>query len=225
MREIFEAELKQVGFDLSEMSRQVEKAISNAGTALLTGDLQMAEAVIVADQTIDSFERDLDTRCVHLLAQQAPVATDLRVIVTALRISATLERMGDLARHVAEFSRRSYPNLAIPPAISGTFTDMHVAATRVARRTTALIETRDLDLAKSIEEDDDLLDQLHEDNFTALLGGNWNGSPQQTVDTALLSRYFERFGDHAVSVARRIVYLVRGDFPEESNPNRNRTLS
>ena len=216
MREIFEAELKQVGSDLAEMSRQVEVAISNAGTALLTGNLQMAEAVIVADEQIDAFERDLDTRCVHLIAQQSPVATDLRVIVTALRISSTLERMGDLARHVAEFSRRSYPNLAIPQAISGTFADMHAASTRVAQRTTALIETRDLDLAKSIESDDDLLDALHEDNFTALLGGNWNGTAQQTVDTALLSRYFERFGDHAVSVARRVVYLVTGDFPEDN---------
>ena len=216
MREIFEAELKQVGTDLSEMSRQVEIAIGNAGTALLTGDLQMAEAVIVADEAIDAYERDLDTRCVHLLAQQAPVATDLRVLVTALRISSTLERMGDLARHVAEFSRRSYPNLAIPQSISGTFADMHVAASRVAERTTALIETRDLDLAQRIEADDDLLDQLHGDNFTALLGGNWNGTAQQTVDTALLSRYFERFGDHAVSVSRRIVYLVTGDFPEDS---------
>lgn len=215
MREIFEAELKQVGSDLAEMSRQVEIAISNAGTALMTGDLKLAEAVIVADEAIDAYERDLDTRCVHLLAQQAPVATDLRVIVTALRISATLERMGDLARHVAEFSRRSYPNLAIPQAISGTFADMHTAATRVARQTTALIETRDLDLAKSIEADDDLLDALHEDNFTALLGGHWNGTAQQTVDTALLSRYFERFGDHAVSVARRVVFLVTGDFPED----------
>ena len=224
MREIFESELKQVGTDLADMSRQVELAIDNAGTALLTGNLQMAEAVIVADEAIDALERDLETRCVHLLAQQAPVATDLRVIVTALRISSTLERMGDLARHVAEFSRRSYPNLAVPQAISGTFTEMHAAATRVAQRTTALIETRDLDLARSIEEDDDLIDQLHEDNFTALLGGNWNGSAQQTVDTALLSRYFERFGDHGVAVARRVVFLVTGDFPEDHGAALQRTV-
>ena len=220
MREIFEAELKQVGTDLADMSRLVEVAIANAGTALLTGDLRMAEAVIVADEAINALERDLDTRCVHLLAQQAPVATDLRVIVSALRISATLERMGDLARHVAEFARRSYPHLALPQAVSGTFTEMHTAATRVAQRTTSLLETRDIDLATSIDHDDDMLDALHEDNFTAMLGGHWNGTPQQTIDTALLSRYFERFGDHAVSVARRIVYLVSGDFPEDNRPTR-----
>lgn len=218
MRKIFESELKQLGTDLANMSRQVEVAISNAGTALLTGDLQLAESVIVADEAIDAMERDLDTRCVHLLAQQAPVATDLRIIVTALRMSATLERMGDLARHVAQISRRSYPRLAIPQALSGTFAEMNAAATRVAQRTTTLLETHDLKVATSIEHDDDLLDRLHEDTFTALLGGHWNGTPQETVDTTLLSRYYERFGDHGVSIARRMVYLVTGEFVEDGSP-------
>lgn len=217
MRKIFESELKQLGTDLADMSRLVEVAINNAGTALLTGDLQMAESVIVADEAIDALERDLDTRCVHLLAQQAPVATDLRIIVTALRMASTLERMGDLARHVAQISRRSYPRLAVPQALSGTFTEMHAAATRVAQRTTSLLETHDLDVATSIERDDDLLDHLHEDTFTALLGGHWNGTSQETVDTTLLSRYYERFGDHGVSIARRMVYLVTGEFLEDGS--------
>ena len=220
MRKIFESELKQLGDDLADMSRQVEVAINHAGTALLTGDLKLAEAVIVGDQAIDVAERDIDTRCVQLIAQQAPVATDLRVIVTALRMSATLERMGDLARHLAEVTRRSYPRLAVPNAVSGTFTEMHAAATRVAQRTTTLLGTHDLELATSIEHDDDLLDRLHEDTFTAVLGGNWNGSPQETVDTTLLSRYYERFGDHAVSIARRMVFLVTGDFIEDGTPGR-----
>ncbi|HEY5514687.1 MAG TPA: phosphate signaling complex protein PhoU [Pengzhenrongella sp.] len=220
MRKIFEAELKQLGNDLVDMSGQVEVAIAHAGTALLTGDLQVAETVIAADQAIDALERDLDTRCVHLLAQQAPVATDLRIIVTGLRMASTLERMGDLARHVAQISRRAYPRLAAPQALSGTFAEMSAAATRVAQRTTTLLETHDLDLATSIEEEDDLLDHLHEDTFTALLGGNWNGTPQETVDTTLLSRYFERFGDHGVSVARRMVYLVTGEFLEDGSPVR-----
>ena len=220
MRKIFESELTQLGIDLTDMSRQVEVAISHAGTALLTGDLKLAESVIVGDEAIDASERDIATRCIQLIAQQAPVATDLRVIVTALRMSATLERMGDLARHLAEVTRRSYPRLAAPPAVSGTFTEMHAAATRVAQRTTTLLETHDLELATSIEHDDDLLDRLHEDTFTAVLGGNWNGSPQETVDTTLLSRYYERFGDHAVSIARRMVFLVTGEFIEDGTPGR-----
>jgi len=220
MRKIFNAELTQLGTDLAEMSRLVEVAISNAGDALMAGDLQKAEAVIVADEAIDSLERELDTRCVHLLAQQAPVATDLRIIVTALRMASTLERMGDLARHVAQISRRSYPRVAIPASLAGTFGQMHTAAMRVAQRTTTLLESHDLDLATSIERDDDLLDHLHEDTFTALLGGGWVGTSQETVDTTLLSRYYERFGDHGVSVARRMVYLVTGEYLEDSSPVR-----
>jgi len=215
MREIFESELRQLGTDLVTMSRQVEVAIHNAGTALLTGDVPLAESVIIADGAIDALERDLDERCVLMIAQQAPVATDLRVVVSALRMSATLERMGDLARHVAEVARGRYPRSAVPQALSGTFAEMHDAATRVARRTTTVLQTRDLETAQSIERDDDLLDRLHEDTFTALLGGNWRGTPQETVDVTLLGRYYERFGDHAVSVARRVTYLVTGDFSED----------
>ncbi len=216
MREIFEAELKQLGADLVTMSEQVELAISNAGTALLTGDVPLAESVIVADAAIDALERDLDERCVLMIAQQAPVATDLRIVVSALRMSATLERMGDLARHVAEVALGRYPRSAVPQALSGTFAEMHDAATRVAGRMTEVLATHDLDMARSIERDDDLLDQLHEDTFTALLGGNWNGTPQETVDVTLLGRYYERFGDHAVSVARRVTFLVTGDFRDEA---------
>jgi phosphate transport system protein len=215
MREIFEAELKQLGIDLVTMSRQVEVAVQNAGTALLTGDVGLAESVIVADGAIDAIERDLDERCVLMIAQQAPVATDLRVVVSALRMSATLERMGDLARHVAEVARGRYPRSAVPQSLSGTFAEMHEAATRVAQRTTSVLQTHDLAMAQSIERDDDLLDRLHEDTFRAVLGGNWNGTPQETVDVTLLGRYYERFGDHAVSIARRVTYLVTGDFADE----------
>lgn len=215
MREIFEAELKQVGDDLTEMSRLVESAISRAGTALLTADLQLAQAVIADDRAIDQLERDLDERCVLLLAQQQPVATDLRVVVSALRMSATLERMGDLARHIAQVARGRFPRHAIDPSVEGTFASMHDAATRVARRTTTLLSTRDLTVAANIERDDDLLDQLHQDTFGALLTDTWTGDAQATIDVTLVGRYYERFGDHGVSIARRVVYLVTGDFADE----------
>jgi len=212
MREIFDAELKQLGEDLVTMSRLVEHAVTSAGIALLSADLQLAETVIADDIAIDVLEQDLDERCILLLAQQQPVATDLRIVVTALRMSATLERMGDLARHIAEVARGRYPHVAVPQPVSGTFAEMHEAATRVARRTTTLLETHDLELAANIERDDDLLDQLHADTFIALLGDNWRGTPQETVDVTLTARFYERFGDHGVSVARRMVYLVTGEF-------------
>ena len=212
MREIFEAELKQLGDDLVAMSRRVEHAIGAAGEALLRQDLALAESVIADDLAIDALERDLDERCVLLLAQQQPVATDLRVVVSALRMSATLERMGDLARHVAQVARGRYPNAAIDPALTGVFTEMNEAARRVAQRTTHVLSSHDLTEAEGIERDDDLLDSLHEETFRVLLSPTWAGTAQQTVDVTLLGRYYERFGDHAVSVARRIVYLVTGEF-------------
>lgn len=214
MRHIFDAELKQLGDDLTAMSRLVEQAISRAGTALLTGDVGLAEEVIADDARVDAIERSLDERCIHLLAQQQPVATDLRVVVSALRMSATLERMGDLARHVAQVARARYPRTAVPIALSGTFAEMHDAATRVARRTTTLLSSHDLEVAVAIERDDDLLDALHQDVFTAMLGAQWPGSAQETVDATLLGRYYERFGDHGVSIARRMVFLVTGEFTE-----------
>ncbi|MBD5786687.1 phosphate signaling complex protein PhoU [Cellulosimicrobium terreum] len=215
MRDIFEAELKQVGDDLAEMSRLVEAAIGKAGTALLTADLQLAQQVIAADHTIDALERELDERCVNLLAQQQPVATDLRVVVSALRMSASLERMGDLARHIAQVARGRYPSHAIVPPLHRTFEQMHDAAVRVARRTTTLLTTRDLTVAANIERDDDLLDHLHQDTFVALLDQRWSGTTQETVDVTLVGRYYERFGDHGVSVAKRVTYLVTGGFADE----------
>ncbi|HEY0118594.1 MAG TPA: phosphate signaling complex protein PhoU [Cellulomonas sp.] len=211
MREIFDAELKAVGDDLEAMAHRVEHAIASAGQALATSDLALAESVIVDDLAIDQLERQLDERCIHLLAQQQPVATDLRVVVSALRMSATLERMGDLARHIAEIARGRYPRQAVPQSLAGTFTEMDVAARRLAQRIVTLLETRDLALAENIETDDDRLDDLHSDTFTAMLGGGWSATPQQTVDVTLLGRYYERFGDHGVSIARRIVFLVTGD--------------
>jgi phosphate transport system protein len=215
MREIFDAELKQVQDDLVAMSRRVEHAITAAGEALLHQDLALAESVIADDLAIDALERDLDERCVLLLAQQQPVATDLRVVVSALRMSATLERMGDLARHVAQVARGRYPRAAVDPALTGVFTEMNEAARRVAQRTTQVLTTHDLAEAEGIERDDDLLDSLHEETFRILLAPGWAGDAQQTIDITLLGRYYERFGDHAVSVARRIVFLVTGEFAAE----------
>ena len=215
MRDIFTAELTALGEDLTAMSRLVQSAISSAGTALLTADLGLAEAVIADDYTIDAIERDLDERCVALIAQQQPVARDLRVVVSALRMSSSLERMGDLARHLAAIARLRYPGAAVPEPMLETFTQMHVGAVRVAQEVTSVLESRDLDLAVAIERDDDLLDRLHAETFTATLGGDLGLTPQQTVDVTLCARYFERFGDHGVSVARRVVYLVTGDFADE----------
>ena len=210
MRQVFIAELEALGHDLTAMSRLVETAIDRAGTALLTADLALAEQVIEADHAIDAMERDLDERCVLLIAQQQPVASDLRTVISALRMSASLERMGDLARHLAEIARLRYPDPMVPEPLGELFQQLHDAAVRIAAEVTAVLEARDADMARAIDDDDDLLDRLHAETFAATLGGTLDLTAQQVVDITLAARYFERFGDHAVSVASRVVYLVTG---------------
>ncbi|UFU07181.1 phosphate signaling complex protein PhoU [Ruania halotolerans] len=211
MRAIFEQELGQVGEGLLQMARQVQAAVRDASTALETADLQLAEQVIAADDAIDSIERELDERCVTLLARQQPVATDLRVIVSGLRISASIERMGDLARHIAQVTRMRYPDQALPEQAREIFAELATAANGVAANVVALLESHDLELASAIEREDDVLDELHQRTFTTTLAPDWTGSVPQTVDVTLLARFYERFGDHAVSVAQRISYLVTGE--------------
>lgn len=211
MRAIFDAELEQVGDDLLQMSRHVADAIRDASEALTSGDLELAERVIEADAKVDELERQLDERCVMLLARQQPVATDLRVIVSALRMSASIERMGDLARHIAQVVRLRYPQPALPDAATQVFSELSRAAIKVSTDIVELLETRDLQLASAVERDDDVLDTLHTETFRLTLAESWTGSTAETVDVTLLARFFERFGDHAVSVARRITYLVTGD--------------
>lgn len=211
MREIFTAELAALGKDLTIMSQLVHSAVDRAGRALLTGDLALAEDVIAADHEIDAFERDLDERCVLLIAQQQPVAGDLRTVISALRMSSSMERMGDLARHLAELTRLRYPAAAIPTPLVGLFSQMHEGATRIAGELTTVLDTRDVAMAEAMDSDDDLLDRLHDETFAVTLGGQYDLTTQQVVDVTLAARYFERFGDHAVSTADRVVYLVTGE--------------
>lgn len=211
MRELFLRELDQVGADLVQLADHVATAIEQASTSLRTADLALAEDVIASDVAIDELEGALDERCVEILARQAPVARDLRLVVTALRMSASIERMGDLARHIAQIARGRYPEHAVPPALTETFDRMGEAATTAARSVATLLGSRDLRLAAEIEETDDVLDALHRDTFRATLTQTDELTSQQVVDVTLLGRYYERFGDHAVSVARRVTYLVKGD--------------
>ncbi|PFG20602.1 phosphate signaling complex protein PhoU [Serinibacter salmoneus] len=214
MREIFQQDLEQVGNDLVLMAQKVRSAVTDATVALETGDLALAEQVIAKDREIDSLQDGLDAQCVTLLARQQPVATDLRVVVVGLRLSATLERMGDLARHVAEIARGRMPEQALPEQARGVFADMAAAVRTVADDVVALLEGHSLELAYRVMEDDERLDDLHKETFRLMLAPSADTSsltPQELVDITLLGRYFERFGDHGVAVARRILFLVTGE--------------
>jgi phosphate transport system protein len=120
MREQFQEELNSVSATLVAMAGLVKTAMENATTALLTADLALAERVIAEDAVVDEIQHELDARTINLIARQGPVASDLRTLVTSLRMSADLERMGDLAHHIAKSARMRYPATAVPPELSLT---------------------------------------------------------------------------------------------------------
>lgn len=211
MRTLFTAEMSELADDLTTMAKHVESAITRASEALLTKNVELAQQVIADDAKLDDLEETVDERCVLLIAQQQPVGLDLRTIIASLRISAALERMGDLAQHIAEAARRAYPDSAVPEGHEEIFTEMTVAAKKAAAEVIELLETRNLNVAAGIVSDDDTLDRLHAEAYKVLLADDYTGDAQNTLDISLLARYFERFGDHAVGVSRRIVYLVTGD--------------
>lgn len=215
MRDAYHEELSALNDQLVEMTRLVGSAISRASTALLDADLTLAESVIVADDAVDAIRDELDRRAMDLLARQQPVASDLRTIVATLKMSGDLERMGDLARHVARAARRRFPESAVPAPLRANIVEMGQVAERLVAKTGSVIASRDVEAALEIETDDDDMDRLHRALFSDLLDVSAPYSVEAAIDVTLVSRYYERFADHAVAVGRRVVYLVTGQQPRE----------
>lgn len=212
MREVFHQSLEDVQDRLVEIADLVTVAIDRATRAFGTSDVALAEEVIEADAIIDEKAFALDELAIEILARQQPVARDLRIVVTALRVSASLERMGDMAEHIAQLARSRFPERAIPKGLKGTFTRMGELDVEVSRKLSELLRTQDLRIAEAIRDADDDIDELHVSVFEKVLGDSWKGEATATVDATLASRYHERFADHAVSVAKKVVYLATGDW-------------
>ena len=212
MRDLYHEELDSIGTTLIEMTGLVAAALNQATDALLNADLQLAEKVISADEKVDALQKALDARSLDLLARQQPVAGDLRTIITSLRMSADIERMGDLARHVAKVARLRYPESAVPLELHASITEMGRIGVELALKTGEIIDGRDVDAARNLEEEDDAMDRLHRALFSALLAKDATYPVETAIDVTLIGRYYERFADHAVSVARRLVFLVTGEY-------------
>ena len=212
MRNAFHDELDGIGVTLLQMAGLVKVAMNDATSALLTVDLSNAEKVIAADDVIDEIQHELDARTINLMARQQPVASDLRTLVTSLRMSADLERMGDLAHHVAKQARMRYPNSAVPAELVPTITAMGLVADKIIDKLSSVMEHRDTVRALEIETDDDEMDKLHRDLISILLDDNWQHGIETAIDMTLLCRYYERFADHAVSISRRVYFLVTGEY-------------
>ena len=215
MRDAFHDDLDAIGSSLAQMSELVSRAMLRATKALLEADLALAEEVIAEDDLIDGLHHDLDARILNLMARQQPVAGDLRRLVTSIRMSADLERMGDLAHHVAKLARMRYPACAVPPELVLTIQEMGNVADRIITKTTGLINSNDTLTAMQFEKDDDEMDKLHRKLFEILLDDNWAHGIETAIDMTLLGRYYERCADHAVSVARRVYFLVTGTYASD----------
>jgi phosphate transport system protein len=207
----FQDQLDVVNGELVQMTRLVGSAMNRATQALLDADLTLAESVIAADAQIDTLASDIEERCFDLIAIEQPDAADLRMAIGALRIATSLERMGDLAEHVAKQARLRYPRLSIPQELRGTFAEMGGLAEAIVSKTGAVIATQDVGLTADIARHDEQVDRLHRELFTIVLSPRWTHGVEAAIDVTLLSRYYERYADHAVSVTRRVVTFVTGE--------------
>jgi phosphate transport system protein len=213
MREAYHVELDQLAGNLAAMSLQVAEALELATKALLEVDLGLAEQVISDDQKVDDARADCEEQAYALLALQAPVATDLRTVLATIHAAESLERMGDLALHVAKAARRRHPEPVLPDSVRPYFAEMGAVAVKLALQAEQVIRNRDVQAAKLLEAADDQVDDIHKHLFTVIMDRDWPYGVAAAVDVTLLGRFYERFADHAVSVARRMVFVVTGRMP------------
>jgi phosphate transport system protein len=213
MRDAYHEELDLLTDKLVEMTRLVRSAISRATTALLDADLQLAESVISRDQEVNATFADIESSIFELMARQQPVAVDLRMVITALRMGTDLERMGDLAVHVAKVARLRHPESAIPPETRSTIVEMGQIAENLVTKAGSCVASRDVESALELEQDDDAMDRLHRRLFRNILAKDWQHGVEPAIDITLIGRYYERYADHAVRVAGDVVYMVTGARP------------
>jgi len=212
IRSVFQDELDNVSQSLVDLTAMVASSMTKATTAILSCDLKLAEEVIATDVKIDDYQHETDFRIIDIIARQQPVASDLRALVTALRMGSDLERMGDLSHHVAKVARLRHPNAAVPPELVAIVQAMGVAAVAITEKTGVVIATRDTKMALEIERDDDVMDDLHRKLIAVLIEPTWKHGIETAIDLTLLGRYYERYADHAVSISRRVYFLVTGEY-------------
>ena len=212
IRSVFQDELDSVSQSLVDLTGMVAASMAKATTAILSRDLKMAEEVIATDTTIDEYQHETDSRVIDIIARQQPVASDLRALVTALRMGSDLERMGDMAHHVAKIARSRHPEPAVPAELVLIIEAMGEAAVKITNKVGLVIATRDTALALEVERDDDEMDNLHRKLISVLIEPNWKHGIETAIDLTLLGRYYERYADHAVSISRRVYFLVTGKY-------------
>ena len=214
MRQVFQNELHEVQDRLVEISDSVATIMEKASAAFLGGDVAKADEAIALSESNEEKALALDELVIKILARQSPVARDLRILVSALRMSASLERMGALAGHIASIARYRYPGSAIPASLRSTFEEMGALDIKLANKVTEVLRNTDVDQARAIQAEDERVDELHRNVFDVVLADDWKENAMFTVDVTLASRYFERFADHVVDISSKVSYLTTGEWNE-----------
>ena len=217
MREMFQQELHEVQDRLVDISDSVVDILDNATQALCNADVTKADQALASADAISDKALALDELVIRVLARQSPVARDLRILVSALRISNSLERMASYAGHIAAIARYRFPASAVPEVLEDTFDEMSRLCVRLARKTTKVLKNTDIDLARKIQAEDERVDELHRHVFDVVLGKEWAENAMYTVDVTLSSRYLERFADHVVDISSKVSYLTTGDWADNDN--------
>src|SRR6201993_237846 len=215
MRTAYHEKLDALTAQLGDLCGMAGVAMERATQALLQADLVLAEQVITDHEQINTMSTRAEEAAFVLLALQAPVAGDLRAIVSSIQIVADVDRMGALALHVAKIARRRHPQHALPEEVNGYFAEMGRAAVELGNSAQGALQSRDPEKAARIREEDDAMDDLHRPLFTVLMDREWKHGVASAVDVTLLGRFYERFADHAVEVARRVIFQATGRFPED----------
>ncbi len=215
MRDAYQEQVAALNALLGEMCETVGSEMDRATRALLEADLELAEQVISDHDHITEQSAEAEELAFELLALQAPVAGDLRSIVGGFQLVSEIDRMGALALHVAKVARRRHPFRVLPEEVAGYFTEMGRLAVELARGAHRVLESQNHQDALALMEDDDAMDDLHRHLFTVMMDRDWEHGVASAVDVTLLGRYYERFADHAVSIARRVVFQATGKTPEQ----------
>ena len=213
IRSVFQDELDSISQSLVDLTEMVALSMTNATNAILNCDIKLAEEVIASDEKIDAFQHDIDTAIIDTIARQQPVASDLRALVTALRMGADLERMGDLSNHIAKVARLRHPECAIPAELTELIKSLGDYSVSITKKVSIVISSRDTDLALEVERDDDVIDEIHRKLIGSLVNPQMSYNIEKAIDLTLIGRYYERYADHAVSVSRRVYFLVTGKYP------------
>ena len=212
MHGIFQNALADVQGRLVNLAENAESIMDKASRAFLNSDVTLADEALALAETNETKALDLDELVIKVLATQSPVARDLRILVSALRMSASLERMGSLSSHVAAIARYRYPGSAIPTSLRQTIEDMARIDLELVGKAIKLLQNTDLDLVREIQARDKAVDRLHRKVFDVVLSPEWKENAMYTVDVTLASRYFERFADHVVDISSKVSFLQTGEW-------------